>query len=136
MSDFTRFEPPTTPGSQPFWDATRDQRLLYQWCRTCERPFFYPREVCPRCLGTEFEWRESAGNGAIYALTIEHRPSDRTAPHAPRYAVVLAEFDEGFRIMANIEEPGFADARVGDRVTIAWRPLSDGRHLPNVTLAR
>ena len=46
-----RIEPPVTETSQPFWDATRDQRFLLQWCVDCNRPIWFPREVCPRCMG-------------------------------------------------------------------------------------
>ncbi len=28
----TRFEPPIGAESGPFWDATREGRLLVQWC--------------------------------------------------------------------------------------------------------
>ena len=32
----TRFEPPVTETSQPFWDATRERRLVLQWCTECD----------------------------------------------------------------------------------------------------
>ena len=31
-----RIEPPVSPVTEPFWDATRDRRLLVQWCDTCD----------------------------------------------------------------------------------------------------
>src|ERR1019366_7373430 len=58
-----RTEPPTSETTQPFWDATRDQQLVVQWCCECDRPIAYPREVCPFCAATVLEWRPSEGRG-------------------------------------------------------------------------
>ena len=69
------FEPPVTETTQPFWDATRRHQLLLQWCAECDQVVWFPREVCPGCLGTTLEWRRASGRGEVYACTVEHRPS-------------------------------------------------------------
>ena len=38
----TRFEPPVGAESGPFWEATREGRLLVQWCTPCDRGVFFP----------------------------------------------------------------------------------------------
>ena len=48
--------------TQPFWDATREQRLVLPWCTDCERAIWYPRATCPHCLGDAVEWRNDAGH--------------------------------------------------------------------------
>ena len=40
--------------TKSFWDATRERQLVIQWCLSCDEPVWFPREVCPRCLGTGF----------------------------------------------------------------------------------
>ncbi|HVX18241.1 MAG TPA: OB-fold domain-containing protein [Acidimicrobiales bacterium] len=133
MSD-ARPEPPTSATTAPFWDATREQRLTVQWCRTCAEPFWYPRDFCPGCLGTDLEWRPSAGTGRVYAVTVEHRPQDpRLADRAP-YAVALIDLDDGIRMMANVVEVDPASVAVGASVAVTWEPLPDGRNLPMFTL--
>jgi uncharacterized OB-fold protein len=44
--------------------------------------------------------------------------------------VALVQLDEGVRLLSNIV--GYPPDRVavGDRVLVAWEPLSDGRRLP------
>ena len=74
MSEARRMEPPTSELTEPFWEATRERRFLLQWCTDCEQPVFYPREACPRCLGTSLEWRPSTGDGQVYAVSVQHRP--------------------------------------------------------------
>ena len=55
-----RIEPPVTELTQPFWDATRDRRLLLQWCVDCDTAQYFPREICLACAGSNLEWREAS----------------------------------------------------------------------------
>ncbi len=129
-SEVARPEPPTSTLTEPFWEATRSGQLLLQWCRRCERPIFYPRVVCPGCLGDELEWRPSSGTGRVYAVTVEHKPQDpRMAEQAP-YAVALVELDEGVRLLTNIVGCDPDKVSVDDAVSVVWEPLPDGRQLP------
>jgi uncharacterized OB-fold protein len=128
--DVTRFEPPIGEVSAPFWDATRERRLVVQWCVGCEQPIFYPRAVCPACLGTELEWRPSPGAGTVYAVTVEHKPQNPGLAAMAPYAVALVELDEGIRMLTNVVHCDPATVAVGDPVVVTWEPLSDGRHLP------
>lgn len=133
----TRFEPPTSEVSQPFWDATRERRFLIQWCGPCERPIFYPREVCPQCLtGQGLEWRESNGNGTVYAASVQHKPANPMMADRVPYVVALVELDEGIRIMSNVVNCPPDDVTVGRPVRLTWEPLSDGRNLPQFELAK
>jgi uncharacterized OB-fold protein len=125
-----RLEPPISDVAAPFWDATRDKRLMLQWCRVCSQAIHYPREVCPTCLGEDLEWRESPGQGEIYAFNVMHRPGNRGMADRTPYVIALVTLDEGVRMVTNIvgHEPG--SLQVGMRVKITWESLSDGRNLP------
>jgi uncharacterized OB-fold protein len=133
-----RFEPPVTETSQPFWDATRERRLVLQWCAACDRPVWYPRDFCPSCAtsppgpgaASGLVWREASGRGVVYAFTIESRPALPKVFGEEPFVVALVELAEGPRLMANVIgcEPGAV--RVGMPVQVEWEALSDGRHLP------
>jgi len=129
-----RFEPPVTPTTEPFWEATRGRRFLLQWCTDCDHAVFFPREVCPRCLGSRLEWRPSAGTGTVHTYTVEHHPQNPnlTAP----YTIALIDLDEDVRMMSNVVGCPPEDVRVGMRVGITWEELSDGRNLPLFEPAR
>jgi hypothetical protein len=116
--------------SDPFWQATRERRLIMQWCRPCERVVFYPREVCPRCLGSELEWRDSTGIGTVYAFSVHYRTGSPEMMDRTPYAVALVDLDEGARLMTNIVGCDPDDVAVGMRVQVTWELLTDGRHLP------
>jgi uncharacterized OB-fold protein len=125
-----RREPPVSEEALPFWDATREQRLVIPWCVACDAPIWYPRAVCPRCLGDEVEWREDGGSGTVYATSVHARPGPgRDAGDGP-YVVALIDLDAGVRMMSNVVGCPPGDVVAGARVELAWEGLSDGRHLP------
>jgi len=123
-----RMEPPVTPTTEAYWEATRSHKFLLQWCTHCNQAIFFPREVCPRCLGDSLEWRESPGRGQVYTYTVEYRPQNPNM-EAP-YTVALVELDEGVRMMTNVINCDPESVTVGMAVQVAWEPLSDGRNLP------
>ena len=138
----SRLEPPVGAESGPFWEATREGRLLVQWCTACDRGVFYPRAFCPFCLaagdtapvgrsGGMLEWREASGRATVHAAVVEHRPEVAGASFSggEPYCVALVDLEEGVRMMTNIVGCPADDVHSGMAVTVSWEPLSDGRQL-------
>ena len=130
-----RLEPPVTETTEEFWDATKQKKLLVQWCSACNAAIFYPREVCPSCLSSDnLEWRESSGKGTVYAYSVQHRPANPTMADRVPYTVALVEVDAGsgqtVRLMSNVIDCAPDDVKVGMAVSVSWEALSDGRNLP------
>jgi uncharacterized OB-fold protein len=124
-------EPPVTPLTEPFWDATRRREFLLQWCRPCDEPIFYPREVCPRCLEPQLEWRPASGRGTVHAVSVQHRPAMPLPAFTDGpYVVALIELAEGVCVMSNVTGSPPNEVTVGMPVTLTWETLSDGRNLP------
>jgi uncharacterized protein len=123
------FEPPPGDDAAPFWDATRRGELVLPWCRACERPFWFPRSICPGCLGDDIDWRVASGDGTVYACSVQHKPGPGRESDAPPYAVVLVDLAEGVRVMSNVLGCPPGEVAVGMRVRATWQPLSDGRRL-------
>jgi uncharacterized OB-fold protein len=122
--------PPADAASERFWGATRDQRLVLPWCTACERALWYPREVCPGCLGSDIEWRPATGTGSVYAVAVHHKPGPGRDADGGPYAVALVDLPEGVRMMSNVVGCPPGSVTVGMAVRVTWHPLSDGRHLP------
>jgi len=139
----SRLEPPVGAESGPFWEATREGRLLVQWCTACDRGVFYPRALCPWCeaaTGTggagdvssdALEWREASGRATVHAAVVEHRPELAGASFSggKPYCIALVDLEEGVRMMTNIVGCPPDEVHSGMAVTVTWEPLSDGRQL-------
>lgn len=130
-----RMLPPVSPASEPFWEATRERRLLLQWCSSCERPVHYPREACPHCLGTDLAFRPASGRGSVHAVTVVPKPGNPTMKGRGPYAVALVQLEEGVRFFTNVVADDPDSVAIDDAVEVAWEALSDGRHLPVFVVA-
>lgn len=126
----TRVEPAVTDVAEPFWAATEQHQLLLPWCTSCQRPFWYPRPACPRCLGSEIDWRAASGRGVVYAVTVVHRPQNPLMVDRAPYPVALIDLEEGVRMMSNVVGIDAAGVQIGMPVQVTWEELSDGRNLP------
>ena len=89
------YEPPERSYAEPFWDGTRQHELVLPACRECDVVFWYPREVCPTCLGTDIEWRPAAGDGVVYAVSVQYRPGPPSRRPTCPYAVALVDLARG-----------------------------------------
>lgn len=122
-----RPQPNVTDESRPFWEATREQRLVLQWCEDCGRVVHFPRSFCPSCAGHRLTWREASGRGVLYSFTVDHRPLPPFGPEL--WTVALVDLEEGARLMTNVVDCAPDDIRVGLPLEVVWEPLPDGRHL-------
>jgi uncharacterized OB-fold protein len=114
--------------SKPYWDATREKKLLLQYCPATRQYQFFPRPVSLFTGRRQLEWREVSGHGRVYTYTITRLGPGPFRGHEP-YAIVLVELDEGVRIMANLVHCAPSALRIGMEVVPFWMPLEDGSHL-------
>lgn len=114
--------------SKPFWDATREKKLLIQFCPRTQQYQFFPRPVSLFTGRRDLEWREVPGNGKIFSYTIATLGYGPFRGHEP-YLIAMVELDEGVQIMANIVNCEIDAIRVDMRVVPYWAPLADGTNL-------
>jgi uncharacterized OB-fold protein len=118
-------EPVPSDFSMPFWEATKDHRLLLQYDPVAGRYQFFPRPASIFSGRRNLEWRAAAGTGSVYTFTIVHRaPLPAFAARTP-YVVASIELDEGVRIMAQVVDCPAGDVRIGMRVQLAWEPRGE-----------
>ncbi|HUI26588.1 MAG TPA: Zn-ribbon domain-containing OB-fold protein [Candidatus Kryptonia bacterium] len=130
MSDYLKPLPSPSPDSRPFWDAAKRHELQLPRCRDCAEFFFYPRHVCPRCLGERIEWRRVSGDGTVYSFTVVRRPPNRAFVDVP-YVLAIVELAEGPRMTTNIVGCRPEDVRCNLPVTVVFEDVT-----PEVTLVK
>jgi uncharacterized protein len=121
--------PVPTDVSQPFWDAAKEHRLVFQYCREAGRFQHYPRSVSVYTGMPTLEWREVEGRGFIYAVTVTHRGPPAFRGTEP-YVVATMQLDEGVRIVSNIVNCNPDDVRVGQRVKLFWLKMDEQFNYP------
>lgn len=120
----------TSKHAEPFWEATKDKKLLIQWCTATDKGIHYPRQLSPYTLEDTLEWREASGKAEVYAVTVVHKPSMPPMMAKVPYAVALVDLEEGVRMMTEIVNCNPEEIKVGDKVQVTWEELPGGRHMP------
>src|SRR5207302_9052999 len=113
----------------PFWEATRQRKLVIQYCRATKKYQHFPRPVSIFTgRRRDIEWREVSGKGEVFSYTITHRGTPAFRGAEP-YAVVSVTLDVGVNFIANIVNCTPEQLKVGMKVKPYWHPLEDGTHL-------
>jgi uncharacterized OB-fold protein len=123
-----RDPPPPRSFSKPYWEATREKKLLLQYDPKVGRYQFYPRATSIATGRRNLEWREVSGKGEIFSFTIARRAREPYRGHEP-FFIALVTLDEGVNVMANMVDCSREEMKIGLRVKPYWHPLSNGMHL-------
>ena len=120
------------PVTRPFWDSLKARAIQLQRCSGCARFIYYPRNVCPSCLGGDLVWTPISGRGVVHAFTIPHRHPNPAFGSTVPYVVALVELEEGPRMLSNLMEvdPTPEAVTVGMSVEIVYEDVSDDVTLP------
>lgn len=123
--------PPADEVTGGWWEATREHRLVVQHCDHCDGVQHPPRAVCIHChrVGS-LGWQETTGRGRVDSFTVVHR-GPRPELEVP-YVVARVRLDAGPILLTRLEGRASSDESwtIGDRVTVTWVDLDDGRALP------
>lgn len=116
--------------SREYWEAAGRHELRLPHCTQCDRPFFYPRILCPRCHSDAVEWRRMSGRGVIYSYTISRRPAGPAFKEMAPYIVALVDLEEGPRLLTNIVTDDISAVRIGQTVSVTFEDLEGNIALP------
>ena len=119
--------PIPTPDTEAFWQAASESRFLLRRCLSCARTHWYPRAICPHCLG-DTEWVDGPTTGTIYSYTVMRRVP------VP-YAVAYVALDDGPTLLTNLVDCDFDTLHIGQPVTLAWVATEGGPNVPCFTPA-
>lgn len=100
-------------GRRIYDEGLARQAVVYQSCRACGASQLTARRFCVHCLSRDIAWQEAAGRGRVVAATMVMRAPDKEFQALAPYWIVLAEMEEGFRMMGLARSPLDIGARVG-----------------------
>jgi uncharacterized OB-fold protein len=116
-------DPIVDPVTEPYWTAASQGVLRLRKCTACGKPHFYPRPVCPHCMG-DTEWADASGKGTVYSISVTRR-----AGPIP-FAIAYVTLDEGVTMLTNIVDCDLDSVKIGDRVRVVFKPTPNGGKLP------
>ena len=123
MSERILPAPGDSAEAAPFFAAARDGRFVLPWCDDCGRTHWYPRAVCPFCLGTRRTWKTASGRGTVYTHSTMLRVE---APFTLAYVTL----DEGPTLLTNLVDAPDGGWRIGMAVQLRFQPAEDGTPVP------
>jgi uncharacterized OB-fold protein len=122
--------PVVQPWARPYWDATREHRLVLQYCEDCNRLIHYPRIACPHCGSVRLSWREASGRGTVYSFTVVESNAPSAFLVDMPYVVAVVELAEGVRMLTNIVDCDPHALRCDMQVKVVFEKLGDEFVLP------
>lgn len=123
--------PSVDPLTRPFWDGTKQHRLIMQRCSRCNRFHWLPSPSCQTCGNSELLWEQLKGTGTVYTFTIVHRVVRNTAfAKKTPYLIAVVELDEGPRMVTSIQSESMDQVRIGSKVEVTFEDITAEVSLP------
>lgn len=116
--------------SQPYWQRAAEGRLQFQKCRACGAVQFPPRHHCASCWEAELDWVESKGRGTVESFTVVRRAALPQFRDNVPYVIAAITVSEGPRMITALVGDTALEVKIGDPVTVEFRPDAGGNVLP------
>ena len=97
--------------------------LRLQRCGECRAWRHPPRYRCAACGSAEAAWELASGRAHVFSWTITHRAIDPA--FTPPYAIVVAELEEGPRLVGSLDGVELTDLRLDLPVVVELVMASD-----------
>ena len=130
MAEYTKPLPLLTSLSKIFYEGCKENKLLYQHCKDCGEVIFFPKIVCPNCMGTDLGWKESCGKGKIFSFTIAYDFAPPEFASSTPYALAIVNLEEGFSMLTNVVDCDFEKIACDMPVKVTFDPVTSDITLP------
>jgi uncharacterized protein len=114
-------------GSDEFFEAAKDNRLLIQRCTDCGEHQFYPRQVCVHCGSSGVEWVEASGRGTVHTFTVIHQQGMPGWRDETPYVAAVIDLEEGARMTTNVVECAPDAVKIGMPVHVTF--VDEGQYV-------
>ncbi len=116
--------------SQPFWEGTKQHKLLLKTCKECGHIDHPPYLYCTACSSEESEWIEASGKATLYSYAVNrYGVPFAFMPDLP-YVTALVDLAEGPRMISNIVGGDPKDLKNGMKLEVVFEEAAPGVVLP------
>ena len=128
--------PKPSKWSRPFWEGTKQHKLLLKKCKRCGYIDHPPYLYCTSCMGEECEWIEASGRAILYAYAVNTYAVPFPFWDDMPYVLALIELKEGPRMISNIIDCDIKDLKNGMELEVVFEDVSEDITLPKWRPAR
>jgi len=118
--------PTIEPGTEYFWEQAKAGQLNIKSCKSCGKVHWYPRTLCPFCLG-ETQYQKASGKGKVYSYSVMQRGDPNP------YCIAYVTLEEGVTMMTQIVDCDLDEVHIGQEVEVVFKP-TDGEDTPPVPM--
>lgn len=132
MSELSFPYPIPEYGTEPYWAACNEERLVMQRCQACGKFRWHPAPLCIYCSHSGYDWAPLSGRGRVYTWTvITHAVHPAAVARVP-YVVVEVELDEqrDLRMVSNLVDCETDAIQFDAPVRVAFETHASGQKLP------
>ena len=118
--------------TRPFWEGTREGKLMLPHCVDCDRVHWYPRHICPNCHSMNLDWIQGSGEGTLYTYAVQHLTFGPWAEKAP-FVTAYIDLDEGDRmltVLRGVDPDKPEDIKIGTKVSVEFEQANDDTFIP------
>ena len=113
-----------------FYAWCRRGELRFQRCTACGTFRHVPRVICAACNSFAWEWAPATGRGRVYTWTVVHRALHPAFADATPLAPVVAEMEEGVRLLGNMIDCAPEALAIGMPVEVVFEAVTPEVSLP------
>ena len=122
--------PKPTKWSQPFWEGTKQGKLLLKKCADCGTIDHPPYLYCTNCMSENSQWIEASGKGTLYAYAINVFGVPFPFWDDMPYVVAMIDLEEGPRMISNVVECDHDKLKNGMQLEVVFEKINDDITLP------
>lgn len=134
MSEYKKPLPEIRPWTVPFWEGTKQGKLMLQRGKRSGKLIMYPKKYSPYDIDEELEWVEASGKGTIYTFSVVEKNAPTDFAGDLPFCVAIVELAEGVRMCTNIVDCDMEQIQIGAPVHAVFQPVTDEITLVNFTL--
>lgn len=118
--------------TKPFWDAVNEQRLVAQFCPSCNKYQHPPQRRCAQCGADQLAFRQLSGKGTIYSWQVMHDTRIVLMQTYQPFIIAVVESEESPDVWFLTNLPGSASGQfaIGDSVIVEFEEIRPGTFLP------
>lgn len=108
-----------------FWEKLNEGKVYATKCKKCGRLYYPPQSDCAHCLSSDVEWVELSKEAVLETYTHAFQRPAGFDGYAP-YTIAIARTRDGVRVMGWLEGIKLEEVKVGMKLEMSTRKLSDG----------